>query len=99
MNVNSHDHSETKLSCIDCGEPICPKCMVQCPVGFRCHYCTGKFTSHVLKIDKWVLVKGVLAGLAIGFIYGYLNITSGFGLGSIISYFIGFFLANLFIDL
>lgn len=26
----------TRLTCVTCGRPICPECLVQTPVGFKC---------------------------------------------------------------
>jgi len=34
-----HPNVETRLRCSKCGRPICPKCAVQTPVGFRCPDC------------------------------------------------------------
>ena len=34
-----HPNVETRLRCNKCGTPICPKCAVQTPVGFRCPQC------------------------------------------------------------
>jgi len=28
--------AETRLSCAECSTPICPKCAVRTPVGFKC---------------------------------------------------------------
>ena len=35
----NHPKTETRLRCNRCGNPICPKCAVQTPVGFRCKQC------------------------------------------------------------
>jgi MFS family permease len=35
----NHPKVETWLRCNRCGNPICPKCAVQTPVGFRCKQC------------------------------------------------------------
>jgi MFS family permease len=35
----NHPKTETWLRCNRCGNPICPKCAVQTPVGFRCKQC------------------------------------------------------------
>ena len=35
----NHPNVETYLRCNRCGEPICPKCAVQTPVGYRCRRC------------------------------------------------------------
>lgn len=34
-----HPDTETSLRCNRCGKPICPKCAVRTPVGFRCPDC------------------------------------------------------------
>lgn len=35
----NHPNVETRLRCNRCGNPICPKCAVRTPVGFRCPQC------------------------------------------------------------
>jgi hypothetical protein len=35
----NHPQVETYLRCNKCGQPICPKCAVQTPVGYRCRDC------------------------------------------------------------
>lgn len=35
----NHPSAETYLRCNKCGQPICPKCAVQTPVGYRCRDC------------------------------------------------------------
>jgi MFS family permease len=35
----NHPSVETSLRCNRCGNPICPRCAVQTPVGFRCKDC------------------------------------------------------------
>jgi len=35
----NHPKTETRLRCNRCGNPICPKCAVRTPVGFRCTQC------------------------------------------------------------
>ena len=35
----NHPNVETRLRCNRCGAPICPKCAVRTPVGFRCPQC------------------------------------------------------------
>lgn len=34
-----HPNVETGLLCGRCDDPICPRCLVQTPVGARCHDC------------------------------------------------------------
>ncbi len=35
----NHPDVETRLTCSNCGDPICPKCMVSTPVGQKCPRC------------------------------------------------------------
>ena len=35
----NHPNVETRLRCNRCGNPICPKCAIRTPVGFRCPQC------------------------------------------------------------
>ncbi|MBK5231801.1 MAG: rhomboid family intramembrane serine protease [Thermoleophilia bacterium] len=39
-----HPQVETGVSCSSCGRPICPDCMTQTPVGFRCPECSREKT-------------------------------------------------------
>lgn len=73
MELAAHDHSDTRLSCKDCTAPICPKCLVQCAVGFRCRKCADKFTSHVVKVTPSILIRTAIASLPIGYGFGSLE--------------------------
>lgn len=78
---SSHDHSDTRLACTDCSQPICPKCMVQCAVGFRCRKCAGRFASHVMQTTPLVLGRTALAALVLGVVFGQVESSSGVGCG------------------
>ena len=39
MYCVNHPDVETYLRCNKCGRPICPKCAVRTPVGYRCRDC------------------------------------------------------------
>jgi hypothetical protein len=39
MYCVNHPGAETYLRCNKCGQPICAKCAVQTPVGYRCKNC------------------------------------------------------------
>jgi len=41
MHCINHPTVETYLRCNKCGRPICPKCAVQTPVGYRCKDCVN----------------------------------------------------------
>ncbi|MBX9670091.1 MAG: hypothetical protein K2X93_21000, partial [Candidatus Obscuribacterales bacterium] len=97
MNFVKHDHSDSRLSCIDCSEPICAKCMVQCPVGFRCQKCVSKFKSHLIVISPWIITRTALVCLVIGHVYGWVSPRDGFGLmlNFVIQFFVGALLGKL----
>ncbi len=74
MNISSkckrHPDKETLLSCTNCGDMICPTCLVQSVVGMRCPDCSK---SYSLKIPKNLILRSLLfsliSGLALGFLY------------------------------
>ena len=39
-----HPNRETRVSCSNCGRPICPECMTPTPVGMRCPECASQRT-------------------------------------------------------
>ena len=71
-----HPDVETELRCSRCGTLICPRCLVQTPVGARCKDCgaTGKNPLHTLTPAQYALmvpvalVGGALVGVAWAFI-------------------------------
>lgn len=38
LKCEAHGES-TRLTCVECAQPICPKCMVRTAVGLKCHPC------------------------------------------------------------
>lgn len=38
----NHPTVETMLRCNRCGKPICTRCAIQTPVGYRCKQCVGR---------------------------------------------------------
>ncbi|HET9677587.1 MAG TPA: rhomboid family intramembrane serine protease [Solirubrobacterales bacterium] len=42
-----HPDRETRVSCSNCGRPICPECMTPTPVGMRCPECSQQRTRVV----------------------------------------------------
>ena len=66
-----HPSRETGLRCAQCNRPICTKCAIHTPVGYRCPQCIREredvfYTANVLDYllaGVAALVLGVLAGL------------------------------------
>lgn len=56
---------ETNLRCGQCGDPICPRCMVYAPVGSKCPDCASIGGPVMFKVTQNDLIRiGILAGLA-----------------------------------
>jgi hypothetical protein len=86
MKCAIHTDTETGLSCGRCGTPICPKCLVETPVGARCRKCANVRKLPTYSITPVQYVKAIAAGVAIaiavGVLWAYLRIAVGrvFGL-------------------
>jgi hypothetical protein len=67
-----HPDVETALRCNRCGTPICPKCAVRTPVGFRCPDCV-KAQSAVFFTAGWFdYVLGGAVALVLSIVAGYI---------------------------
>jgi len=79
----NHPKVETTLRCNKCEKPICPKCAVQTPTGYRCKECV-KGQQKVFETAEWVdypLMFFVVAILSY--------------LGSLVAFRLGFFIILL----
>ena len=76
----NHPQAETYLRCNKCGEPICVKCAVRTPVGYRCRDCiqtqqkvfyTDFRPAHYLVAAAVALPLALIAGwlVPIGWLY------------------------------
>ena len=67
MRCATHPEVETNLSCGRCGSPICPKCMVQTPVGTRCPDCAKlrRLPTFEVSSRQYLIASGVGVGVAI----------------------------------
>jgi hypothetical protein len=65
-----HPKVETGLSCGKCGDPICPRCMVQTPVGMRCPTCAGLSRLPTYRVSYLYYLRAAGAGLGMALICG-----------------------------
>jgi hypothetical protein len=85
---------ETALRCSRCERPICPRCLIQSPVGARCRDCARMVKSPVYTLSSASIARaagasmigGVVMGLIWGlvllpFTFGFFSIFLGAGLG------------------
>jgi hypothetical protein len=63
----NHPQTPTNLRCNKCGKPVCAKCIVRTPVGYRCRECM-KMQQQVFETAVWYdyVIAAVVAGIAAG---------------------------------
>jgi hypothetical protein len=67
----NHPNVETMLRCNRCGKPICTRCAVQTPVGYRCRECVGQQQAAFYTGGAADYVVGGVIALVLGGIAGY----------------------------
>lgn len=91
--------TETNLTCGKCGQPICPKCLVQTPVGARCPQCAALKRLPVYKVSAIFYVRAIAAGLITaavlgviwpfiplgGFFWFFIALGIGYAIGEMVS--------------
>ena len=60
-----HPGTETVLRCGRCETPICPRCMIDTPVGKRCPTC-ARVKRFVLLVKPAELARAIGYGIAVG---------------------------------
>lgn len=66
MQCARHPDIDTNLRCGKCGQPICPKCVVQTPVGARCPDCAAVKRLPLYSVPASYYARAAAAGLAAG---------------------------------
>lgn len=85
-----HPNVRTRLRCSKCGKPICPRCAVETPVGYRCPDCAAVRGLPTYQTPTGMLIKSLMLGVVIaaaaGVLWGffpawnfYLALLLGFG--------------------
>lgn len=86
-----HPDVETYLRCNRCNTPICPRCLVQTPVGARCPDCARVSRLPTVDITPVAFARAsgaaLVSGLAVGWFWEL--ITPRFGFGYLFSVLIG----------
>jgi hypothetical protein len=74
MQCATHPNVETELACGRCGRPICPRCLVQTPVGGRCRQCAHVRRLPTFEVSPVYAARGfgasLIAGAVIGAVWG-----------------------------
>ena len=70
MRCAKHPDVETRLRCGKCGTPICPRCMVQSPVGARCPDCARLTKIPTYRVSSPYYLRAAIAGLVSAIVTG-----------------------------
>jgi hypothetical protein len=102
----NHPNVETTLRCNRCEKPICSKCAIKSPVGYRCPECV-KSQQKIFDTAVWYdyltafvsatiasAVASILVQLISGFFFGLLTLAFAPFAGQIIARVIQFFIKN-----
>jgi hypothetical protein len=84
MQCATHPSVETGLTCNRCAIPICPRCMVQTPVGARCRSCARLRRPPMYQVSAGSVARAVGAALVLGAVIGAVwgvLFPHGFGFG------------------
>ena len=77
MRCATHPDVETNLTCGKCGKPICPRCLVQTPVGARCRDCAKLKRLPTFEVAAPLYLRAVGTGLglavALGIAWGFVS--------------------------
>jgi hypothetical protein len=85
----NHPKVETRLTCSNCGDPICPRCMVATAVGQKCPRCARQSDRAKGTPDAVLLARGFGVGLAAAAAGGLLLLAAPFG-GLLVALLYGF---------
>lgn len=66
----THPEVETNLRCGKCGKPICPKCLVQTPVGARCRDCAHLQKLPTFHVTTRYYLRAIGAAVGMAFACG-----------------------------
>ena len=70
MKCANHPDVETNLKCGKCGKPICPRCLVQTPVGSRCADCARLQKLPTFHVTTSHYLRGVAVVVGMAFACG-----------------------------
>src|SRR4030042_3555344 len=77
MKCAAHPDVETNLKCGKCGKAICPRCLVQTPVGARCRDCAKIAVPPTYQVSGifYLRAAGAALGMAliVGLVWGFIS--------------------------
>lgn len=79
LNCEAHGQP-TRITCVDCGSPICPKCLVRTEVGTKCQACAAPAEVRVTTVGgrrRWIPVAAGALVVAIAIVVAIVASGSG----------------------
>jgi len=70
MRCAAHPQVETALRCSRCEKPICPRCMVETPVGARCPECARLTRLPMYQVPPSFILRAIGTGTGMAIITG-----------------------------
>lgn len=70
MKCTYHPNVSTRLRCSRCEKPICPRCMVPTPIGYRCPDCARGPKPAIYQASPTGIVTGAAIGVVIASLVG-----------------------------
>ncbi len=88
----NHPNVETHLRCSRCGKPICPRCVIQTPVGGRCRECANLKKPPMFQVSPRLYAIAAVYGLSVAVVGGLIwaQMGSFFGLSSLLLLLLGY---------
>jgi len=92
LRCANHPETVTYLRCSRCGKPICPKCVVQTPVGGRCKECARVRRDPALVVGSRLYLRATAYGLGVALVGGLLwsQVGDVFGLSGLLLILLGY---------
>ena len=86
-----HPNVETYLRCGRCDTPICPRCLIQTPVGARCRECANVTRLPTFNVTPVFFARGLGAAMAAGAVVGgiWAGLKGPFGFGFLFAILLG----------
>ncbi len=70
MKCTYHPNVSTRLRCSRCEKPICPRCMVPTPIGYRCPDCARGPKPAIYQASATGIATGAAMGVVIASLVG-----------------------------
>lgn len=95
---DSHSDIESELRCNRCERIICPKCMVQSPVGIRCSRCDKASRINIAAVGYKDYLLAIIATLLMasitGFAWAYLRFAFWWFPSWLVALFVGYMIGE-----